>query len=255
MVGEIGLTYTVDAARSGTFFLPSKFRGRAVPLMMVFHGMAGNGREMVSLLRGWAEKYQFAVVGVDSRNRWRWQVADSIDLPTQDTIHSMACLDYVLNLPGVKIDRRRITTFGVSMGGYIAASLATHYPIFSTGIISHSRFLLNEIGPYNRPLWLSTGTQDPILFPKRGVYLMQSLRKARPRFPAVSFHTYRTGHCWTCRPEELNDLIHWWLNGGKMPSPPPPPKKRRPPPPHKKRRPPPPHKKKRPTPSHKKGLR
>lgn len=37
--------------------------------------------------------------------------------------------------------------------------------------------------------------------------------QARPDFPRVSLHVYLTGHCFACRPQELNEAIRWWLTG------------------------------------------
>lgn len=48
-------------------------------------------------------------------------------------------MDYVRGLKGVRIDRRYVTTAGISMGGYMAAALATNYPIFTSGMVFHSK--------------------------------------------------------------------------------------------------------------------
>lgn len=48
---QVGVTFSYDSSRSGTFYLPSKFRGRAVPLMLAFHGLKGDGRGLVNALK------------------------------------------------------------------------------------------------------------------------------------------------------------------------------------------------------------
>lgn len=52
---------------------------------------------------------------------------------------TQACLDYMRSIKGVRIDMRHITTAGISMGGYMAAALATNYPIFTHGMVFHSQ--------------------------------------------------------------------------------------------------------------------
>ena len=48
---QIGVAFSNDSTRTGTFYLPSEFRGRAVPLMVVFHGLKGDGRGLVNALK------------------------------------------------------------------------------------------------------------------------------------------------------------------------------------------------------------
>ena len=40
--------------------------------------------------------------------------------------------------PGVKVNKKLVTTAGISMGGAIAAALATRYNVFRTGMVIHS---------------------------------------------------------------------------------------------------------------------
>ena len=55
------------------------------------------------------------------------------------TCARQACYQYVRGLPGVRIDARYITTAGISMGGAMAAALATTYSAFTTGMVLHSK--------------------------------------------------------------------------------------------------------------------
>lgn len=51
---QIPLKYKDAAYRTGTYFLPSQYRYRAVPVLVVFHGLEGNGLGMVQafMVRG-----------------------------------------------------------------------------------------------------------------------------------------------------------------------------------------------------------
>ena len=49
-----------------------------------------------------------------------------------------ACLDYVMRLPGVMVDRKKVTTAGVSNGGYMAAPVASRYSIYTHAMLIHA---------------------------------------------------------------------------------------------------------------------
>ena len=47
-VSQIPITHVDAKSRTGAFYLPSKFRSRTIPLMLVFHGKFGTGMGMVN---------------------------------------------------------------------------------------------------------------------------------------------------------------------------------------------------------------
>ena len=47
-------------------------------------------------------------------------------------------MDWLQRLPGVKVNHRLVMTAGISMGGDIAAALATRYDVFRQGMVLHS---------------------------------------------------------------------------------------------------------------------
>jgi len=49
-----------------------------------------------------------------------------------------ACLDYVMALPGVKVDLTHVVSAGVSNGGYIAAPVASRYSIYTHAMLFHA---------------------------------------------------------------------------------------------------------------------
>jgi len=51
---------------------------------------------------------------------------------------AQGCIDWLQRLPGVKVNHKLVTTAGISMGGDIAAALATRYPVFRAGMVLHS---------------------------------------------------------------------------------------------------------------------
>ena len=54
------------------------------------------------------------------------------------TCMAQACISWLERMPGVRVNRKYVTTAGVSMGGAIAAALATRYNVFRTGMVLHS---------------------------------------------------------------------------------------------------------------------
>ena len=73
-----------------------------------------------------AERYQYIMVAPDSFSAalWPgWHVPTKKEAPNPDVLHALACLDYVMNLKGVKVNLNYVTTAGVSNGGYMAVPM------------------------------------------------------------------------------------------------------------------------------------
>ena len=51
---------------------------------------------------------------------------------------AQASLEYVMRLPGVRVNRKKVTTAGVSNGGYMAAPVASRYTIYTHAILFHA---------------------------------------------------------------------------------------------------------------------
>ena len=60
-----------------------------------------------------------------------------------------ACLDYVMQLPGVKVDLKHVATAGVSNGGYMAAPVASRYSIYTHALMFHAMCV--HVGCPGRP--------------------------------------------------------------------------------------------------------
>lgn len=211
--GRIPIGFADAPDRTGYVYLPSGFRGVNVPVMVIFHGLQGSGRDMISHLTWYAEEYQVALVGVDSESKYRWLPPTFGSDPTPDVFHAKACLEWVLSRPGVSVDRSRITTFGTSMGGYFAFAMATSNPIFTSGITHHSSFHLDEIGENPVPLLVATGSRDSIAPPALVKSKINQLAEIRPWFPTLALNVYRAGHCFPCKSIEMRDVFEW-LTGG-----------------------------------------
>ena len=55
------------------------------------------------------------------------------------TLHCVqACLDYVMKVPGVVVDQRKIVAVGVSNGGYMAAPIASRYTVYTHAMLIHA---------------------------------------------------------------------------------------------------------------------
>lgn len=48
---QVPITYATAHSRTGAFYLPSKFRSRAIPVMLLFHGLHGNGLGMIPIFK------------------------------------------------------------------------------------------------------------------------------------------------------------------------------------------------------------
>ena len=51
---------------------------------------------------------------------------------------TQACLEYVMALPGVHIDKGHVVSAGVSNGGFMAAPVASRYSIYTHAMLFHA---------------------------------------------------------------------------------------------------------------------
>ena len=49
-----------------------------------------------------------------------------------------ACLDYVMHLPGVVVNSKKVVAAGVSNGGYMAAPIASRYTVYTHAMLIHA---------------------------------------------------------------------------------------------------------------------
>ena len=118
--GNTGGTRTVQArtstGRQGTYFLPRDYAGRALPLMVGFHGTGGKGSLMVLRLHALAEREGFIVLAPDSVSvPGVWLVGQRPDEVTEDYRHVMDCVREVLQVPGVRVDPAQVLAAGFSV--------------------------------------------------------------------------------------------------------------------------------------------
>lgn len=59
-------------------------------------------------------------------------------VPLTTSYGAQACLDYVMKLPGVRVDMNKVATSGVSNGGYMAAPVASRYSIYTHVLMFHA---------------------------------------------------------------------------------------------------------------------
>ena len=64
---------------------------------------------------------------------------------------TQACLEYVMGLPGVRVNRKKVTTAGVSNGGYMAAPVASRYSIYTHALLIHATCVHVEFQEQVRP--------------------------------------------------------------------------------------------------------
>jgi predicted esterase len=166
---------------------------------------------MVSFLQDSAEREKFVVVAPDSRfapnGQATWQVPSEQGEKTDDFDHIRRCVQEVLALPGVEIDRTRTLIFGHSGGASTAPYVASNDDFFTAFAVLHGGAFVGGLGPRRPRGWVSTGDADPLRPPQAVQTAAQDLRHAG--FNAIVYKTYGGGH--DIGPMELEDLISWWL--------------------------------------------
>ena len=124
-VGELSMTLTVGGlVRSAVIHVPSAGRGRALPVVLAFHGAGGSGEEMagysgLSLL---ADREHFIVVYPSAAGKRHFWTLNAQDPSKPDDVSFIAAL--LRKLPTrLCFDRSRIYATGVSNGGGFTARL------------------------------------------------------------------------------------------------------------------------------------
>jgi poly(3-hydroxybutyrate) depolymerase len=158
------LTTKNSAGRSGAYFLPSGYAGRALPLLVAIHGTNGSGGAMVQFFREAAEREKFIVVAPDSRatpdGKDSWEVGDHAGEITPDYLHVKACVAEVLAMPGVRLDPTRVLIAGHSGGGSTAPYVATNEEPYTAFAVLHGGVFASGLGKRSVRGWFSTGKSD-----------------------------------------------------------------------------------------------
>jgi poly(3-hydroxybutyrate) depolymerase len=198
-----------SSGRQGTYFLPSHYETRVLPLMVGFHGTGGTGSLMILRLQGIAEREGFIVLAPDSASvAGVWVVGQRPDDLTEDYRHVMDCVREVLRVPGVRIDPAYVLAAGFSVGGSVAPYIASHESLFTAFAVLHGHVAPGAMGPRRPRGWLSAGDRDRV----RTVEYMKGVTDyltRREGFAEVELHVFRGGH--TLGDEELAALVAWWL--------------------------------------------
>ena len=210
--GQTGVTHTLQAAtstaRQGAYYLPSNYESRSLPLMVSFHGTGGKGSLMILRLQALAEREGFIVLAPDSVSvAGVWSIAQRADDMTEDYRHVMDCVREVLRAPGVRVDATRVLAAGFSVGGSVAAYIATRESLFTGFAVMHGHVVPGAWGRLRPRAWLSAGDRDRV----RTVEYMNGVagQLTREGFPSVELRVFKVGH--SLGDDELAALVVWWL--------------------------------------------
>ena len=214
MPGTAGtLTTKNSAGRSGAYFLPSGYVGRALPLLVAIHGTNGSGEAMVRSFRETAEREKFLLVAPDSRfapdGQASWEVGDHAGEVTPDYLHVKACVAEVLAMPGVHLDPTHVLIAGHSGGGSTAPYVATNEEPYTAFAVLHGGVFASGLGKRSVRGWFSTGKSDGMRGPT-GVQEAASRAKGAG-VAEVEYRVYPGGH--DVGEQELRELLEWWLRG------------------------------------------
>ena len=166
---------------------------------------------MVALFREAAERAKFIVVAPDSRvapnGQPSWEVPDHPGETTEDRAHIRHCVDEVLTMPGVQVDRGRTLAVGHSGGASTAPYEASVEEFYTGFAVLHGGAFVSGLGPRRPRGWFSTGSCDPIR-PPRGVQDAAEAVKAAG-FGDVTYHEFAGGH--GVGRDEVAAVVSWWL--------------------------------------------
>lgn len=203
-----------SSGRSGSYYIPPGSRLHAIPLLVVFHGSGGSGRDVLALLRDLAKKRRFAIVAPDSRvlgpGLLTWEPGDKPGDVSPDLTHTLNCIEWVRTQMHLIVDTTHVLIAGFSGGGSSAPYVASNRPGFTHAAVLHGGVFPGGIGARRMPVWFSTGEEDRY----RPVALVQEAAGSLTAlgFSGVTFHSYPGRH--DLSEAELHDLIDWWLGIG-----------------------------------------
>jgi len=208
---EGALTATNSVGRTGAFYLPSGYALQRLPMLVAIHGTGGDGRGMVRLFRAAAEQKVFIVVAPDSRiapnGQASWEVPDHPGDTTEDHPHIRRCVDEVLAMPGVAVDRARVLVAGHSGGASTAPYEASVDGLYTAFAVLHGGVFVGGLGAWRPRGWFSTGIGDT-LRPPQG--LQEAAAQVKGAGAAdVVYREFPGGH--GVGPEEMRALLEWWL--------------------------------------------
>jgi phospholipase/carboxylesterase len=208
---EAALAAKNSVGRTGAFYLPSGYASRRLPMLVAIHGTGGDGRAMVGLFRAAAEQEGFIVVAPDSRiapnGQASWEVADRPGETTADHAHIRRCVDEVLALPGVTVDRTQVLVAGHSGGRSTAPYEASVEGLYTAFAVLHGGVFVGGLGLRRPRGWFSTGAGDSLRPPRSVQGAVAQVKGAG--FADVAYREFPGGH--EVGPEELRALLGWWL--------------------------------------------
>jgi predicted esterase len=163
---------------------------------------------MLLRVQALAERERFIALAPDSSSpSGSWTVGRGSDDVTEDYRHVMSCAREVLAVPGVRIDAERVLVAGFSVGGSVAASLASRESLFTALAALHGHIVPTTLGPRRPRAWVSTGDRDRT----RSVESMKVVSDllGQVGFARVEFRVFRVDHA--LGDEEVGALVAWWL--------------------------------------------
>jgi len=204
---------TLEAAtstgRSGAYYIPPGAPGRALPLLVMLHGTGGKGSLVVTRLRALADRQGFIALAPDSVSvAGVWLTQADAPGPGEDQRHVVASVREVLAVPEARVDRARVLLAGFSVGGGMAAYLASREDVFTAFAVLHGHVPVDALGPRRVRGWLSTGDRDGRRTAEQVRATAEQVRRAG--FADVTMRVFRGDHALS--DEELAALVGWWLD-------------------------------------------
>lgn len=200
---------TTTLFRGVQLYVPADIdAGERVPLLVLMPGTKGSGENMVETLKGAADRYNFALLGITPRKDNFTAVDNFFDDRDKGLPHAIedwpaprfgkdidrleASLARAFDL--APIDPERIGLFGFSHGGSFALMVGTANPeLFSTiAALSPGILVIPRDQHGGQSIFLSHGQRDQVLPHKRTACAM------RPRLSSfgngVEMHSFDGGH-------------------------------------------------------------
>jgi predicted esterase len=193
----------LESKRSGYLYVPEAYRaGRALPLVLMFHGAGGNSQHGLAPLLNLADPYGL-ILAAPASNEFTWDVIIDeygVDLTQVDRVLQHVFTHYA-------VDPSRIAIGGFSDGASYALSLGVmNGDLFSHILAFSPGFMISTVQRGNPRVFISHGANDTVLpIDKCSRRIVPQLKRAGYE---VSYREFEGGH--SVPSDIAQEAAHWF---------------------------------------------
>jgi phospholipase/carboxylesterase len=191
-----------EGGRDGIVYIPNSAR-HGSPLMLLFHGFSGNGRDAIETVRPQASQYGVIVAAPDSLGQ-TWDILEKGHFGPGRFGPDLGFINRVMELVRERYSPARVAVSGISDGASYALCIGPCNGF--TTIAFSPGFAFPGETDERPPIFISHGTRDQVLLFQHAIGIADSFGD---RGYPLTFHVFDGGH--TVPSEVVDVAFAWWL--------------------------------------------